>query len=91
MGDLIARLCRVRLTEQGVGTYLRCRGLPFQCPDKRAVEQDAETSGSGQVTGRTWGAEGCTLVVRRRGNRFHTYVATQDLESDDVAGAPVRR
>jgi hypothetical protein len=25
---------------------------------------------SHQVTGRTWGAEGCTLIVRRSGNRF---------------------
>ncbi|WP_444544973.1 helix-turn-helix domain-containing protein [Streptomyces flaveus] len=40
--DLIARLFRVRLTEQGVGKYLRRWGLSFQRPDKRAVEQDEE-------------------------------------------------
>jgi transposase len=42
VGDLIAKLYRVRLTEQGVGKYLRRWGLSFQRPDKRAVEQDAE-------------------------------------------------
>ena len=31
-----------RLTDQGVGKYLRRWGLSFQRPDKRAVEQDAE-------------------------------------------------
>ncbi len=41
-GDLIAKLYRVRLTEQGVGKYLRRWGLSFQRPDKRAVEQDQE-------------------------------------------------
>ncbi|MGS2590058.1 IS630 family transposase [Streptomyces hebeiensis] len=100
VGDLIAKLCRVRLTEQGVGEYLRRWGLSFQRPDKRAVEQDAEAVRvwreetwpairsrakaergevlfadlvgirSDQVTGRTWGAKGCTPVVRRTGNRF---------------------
>ncbi|WP_442802453.1 helix-turn-helix domain-containing protein [Streptomyces sp. CMB-StM0423] len=42
LGDLIARLYRVRLTEQGVGTYLRWWGPSFQRPDKRAVGEDAE-------------------------------------------------
>ncbi|WP_409473352.1 IS630 family transposase [Streptomyces sp. HC307] len=98
VGDLIAKLYRVRLTGQGVGTYLRRWGLSFQRPDKRAVEQDAEAVRvwreetwrrstrrlrvvrcssptrpgirSDQVTGRTWGARGCTPVVRRMGNRF---------------------
>jgi transposase len=42
VGDLIAKLFRVRLTEQGVGKYLRRRGLSFQRPDKQVVEQDAE-------------------------------------------------
>ncbi|MGD9483593.1 winged helix-turn-helix domain-containing protein [Streptomyces sp. TRM70308] len=41
-GGLIAKLYPVRLTEQGVGTYLRRWGLSFQRPDQRAVEQDAE-------------------------------------------------
>ncbi|MGW2705008.1 helix-turn-helix domain-containing protein [Streptomyces sp. NPDC001340] len=40
--DLIAKLYRERLTEQGVGKALRRWGLSFQRPDKRAVEQDAE-------------------------------------------------
>ncbi len=42
VGALIAKLYRVRLTEQGVGKYLRRWGLAFQRPDKRAVEQDTE-------------------------------------------------
>jgi transposase len=42
VGNLIAKLYRVRLTEQGVGKYLRRWGLTFQRPDKRAVEQNAE-------------------------------------------------
>lgn len=42
MGNLIAKLYRVRLTEQGVGKYLRRWRLTFQRPDKRAVEQNAE-------------------------------------------------
>jgi transposase len=42
VGALIAKLYRVRLTEQGVGKYLRRWGLSFQRPDKRAVEQDPE-------------------------------------------------
>jgi transposase len=98
--DLIAKLYRVRLTEQGVGKYLRRWGLSFQRPDKRAVERGAEAAriwqqetwpairararaeggevlfadqigiGSDQLTGRTWGAKGCSPVVRRTGNRF---------------------
>lgn len=40
MGELIAQL--VRLTEVGVGEYLKRWGLSFQRPDKRAVEQDPE-------------------------------------------------
>ncbi|MFI1730533.1 winged helix-turn-helix domain-containing protein [Streptomyces acidicola] len=42
VGDLIAKLYWVRLTEQGVGKYLRRWGLSFQRPDKRDVDQDAE-------------------------------------------------
>ncbi|GAA2629633.1 hypothetical protein GCM10010307_20600 [Streptomyces vastus] len=100
MGDLIARLYRVRPTGQVVGKYLRRWGLSFQRPNKRAVEQDpeavrvwreetwpairakAKAEGgevlfadqvgirSDHITGRTWGAKGCTPVVRRSGNRF---------------------
>ncbi|MDQ1031128.1 hypothetical protein QF035_008710 [Streptomyces umbrinus] len=36
-GGLIARLYRVRLTEQGVGKYLRRWGLSFQRADKRRL------------------------------------------------------
>ncbi|AQW49575.1 hypothetical protein SHXM_03038 [Streptomyces hygroscopicus] len=42
VGELIAKLYRVRLTEVGVGKYLKRWGLSFQRPDKRAVEQDPE-------------------------------------------------
>ncbi|MDO0935040.1 IS630 family transposase [Streptomyces sp. DG2A-72] len=100
VGDLIAKLYRVRLTEQGVGKYLRRWGLSLPAPGKAAVEQDpeavrvwheetwpairakAKAEGgevlfadqvgvrSNQVAGRTWGAKGCTPVVRRTGNRF---------------------
>ncbi|WP_405483394.1 IS630 family transposase [Streptomyces sp. NBC_00009] len=40
--DLIAKLYRVRLSEPGVGKYLKRWGLSFQRPDKRAAEQDPE-------------------------------------------------
>jgi transposase len=40
VGALIAKLYRVRLTDPGVGKYLRRWGLSFQRPDKRAIEQD---------------------------------------------------
>ncbi|WP_254897580.1 IS630 family transposase [Kitasatospora sp. NA04385] len=40
--DLIALLYRVRLTERGVGKYLKRWGLSFQRPDKRAIEQDPQ-------------------------------------------------
>ncbi|MFE2399649.1 IS630 family transposase, partial [Streptomyces sp. NPDC059425] len=42
VGELIAKLYRLRLTEPGVGKYLKRWGLSFQRPDKRAVEQDPE-------------------------------------------------
>ncbi|MGJ5798013.1 transposase [Streptomyces europaeiscabiei] len=44
VGDLIAKLYRVRLTEQGVGKYLRRWGLSFQRPDKRASSHSAHRS-----------------------------------------------
>jgi hypothetical protein len=44
IGDLIAKLYWVRLTEPGVGKYLKRWGLFFQRPDKRAVEQDPEAA-----------------------------------------------
>nr|BFD87025.1 hypothetical protein StreXyl84_64260 [Streptomyces sp. Xyl84] len=40
--ELMVKLCRVRLTEPGVGKYFRRWGLSFQRPDERAVEQDPE-------------------------------------------------
>ncbi|MFJ6017180.1 transposase, partial [Streptomyces sp. NPDC092952] len=42
IGELIFTLYRVRFTEPGMGKYLKRRGLTFQRPDKRAVEQDPE-------------------------------------------------
>nr|WP_237552147.1 winged helix-turn-helix domain-containing protein [Streptomyces sp. SID8359] len=42
VGELIAKLYRVRLTEVGVGKYLKRWGLSLQRPDKRAVEQDPQ-------------------------------------------------
>ncbi|MFD6230495.1 winged helix-turn-helix domain-containing protein [Streptomyces sp. NPDC060232] len=42
VGELIAKLYRLRLTEPGVGKYLKRWGLSFQRPDKRAVEQDPQ-------------------------------------------------
>ncbi|MFI1419138.1 IS630 family transposase [Streptomyces sp. NPDC020731] len=42
VGDLVAKLYRVRLTEPGVGKYLKRWGLSFQRPDKRTVEQHPE-------------------------------------------------
>ncbi|WP_455754730.1 winged helix-turn-helix domain-containing protein [Streptomyces niveus] len=42
VGELIAKLYRVRLTEPGVGKYLKWWGLSFQRPDERAAEQDPE-------------------------------------------------
>nr|WP_256362435.1 transposase [Streptomyces sp. TRM70350] len=60
--------------------------MSFQRPDQRAEEPGdpgpgesrgrrgalADRGGirSDQVTGRSWGAKGCTPVVRRTGNRF---------------------
>lgn len=42
VGELIAKLYRVRMTEPGVDKYLRRWGLSFQRPDKRAVEQNPQ-------------------------------------------------
>lgn len=42
VGELIVKPHWVRLTEPGVGTYLKRWGLSFRRPDKRAVEQDPE-------------------------------------------------
>jgi transposase len=42
VGELIAKLYPVRLTEQGMGKYVRRWGLSFQRPDRQAIEQNAE-------------------------------------------------
>lgn len=42
VGELIAKLYRVRLAEPRVGKYLRRWGLSFRGPDRRAVERDPE-------------------------------------------------
>ncbi|OCC09867.1 hypothetical protein A3Q37_04456 [Streptomyces sp. PTY087I2] len=42
IGDLTAKLCRARLTEPGVGKYLKRWGLPSQRSDTRAVQQDPQ-------------------------------------------------
>ncbi|GAA3122353.1 hypothetical protein GCM10010449_50280 [Streptomyces rectiviolaceus] len=42
VGELIAKLYRVRLAEPGAGKYLKRWRLSFQRPNKRAVEQDPQ-------------------------------------------------
>ena len=81
VGDLIARLYRVRLTEQGVGKYLRRWGLSFQRPDKRAVEQDAEAV-------RVWREETWpTIRARAKAEGGEVLFADQvGIRSDQVTG-----
>ncbi|MEU8585381.1 helix-turn-helix domain-containing protein [Streptomyces abikoensis] len=43
VGELIAKLYRVRLAAPEMGKYLKRWGLSFQRPGKRAVEQDPES------------------------------------------------
>jgi transposase len=79
--DLITKLFRVRLTEQGVGKYLRRWGLSFQRPDKRAVEQDAEAV-------RDWREE-TWPVIRARAKAENGEVLFADqvgIRSDQVTG-----
>ncbi|WP_417803769.1 IS630 family transposase [Streptomyces xiangluensis] len=79
--DLITKLYRVRLTEQGVGKYLRRWGLSFQRPDKRAVEQDAEAV-------RVWREE-TWLTIRataKVGNGEVLFADQAGVRSDQVTG-----
>ncbi|MFE5690680.1 IS630 family transposase [Streptomyces sp. NPDC056512] len=79
--DLITKLYRVRLTEQGVGKYLRRWGLSFQRPDKRAVEQNKETV-------RVWREE-TWLAIRVRAKAEGAEVLFADqvgIRSDQVTG-----
>ncbi|MGP4086087.1 IS630 family transposase [Streptomyces sp. KR55] len=80
-GELIAKLYRVRLTEQGVGKYLRRWGLSFQRPDKRAVEQDAEAV-------RIWHQETWPAIrakAKKEGAEVF-FVAQVGIRSDQVTG-----
>ncbi|WP_444875623.1 IS630 family transposase [Streptomyces scabiei] len=81
VGDLIAKLYRVRLTEQGVGKCLRRWGLSFQRPDKRAVEQDAEAV-------RVWREETWPAIrARAKAEGGEVLFADQvGIRSDQVTG-----
>ncbi|MFJ8312878.1 MULTISPECIES: IS630 family transposase [unclassified Streptomyces] len=74
VGDLMAKLYRVRLTESGVGTYWKRWGLSFQRPGKRAVEQDPEAVAR-------WHEETWPAIGPRRRRR-----AAEILFADQVAG-----
>ncbi|TRO58548.1 winged helix-turn-helix domain-containing protein, partial [Streptomyces sp. IB201691-2A2] len=78
VGDLIAKLYRGKLTEQGVGKYLRRWGLSFQRPDKRAVEQNLEAM-------RVWREETWPRSVRKRRPR-----AARSSSPTRSASAPTR-
>lgn len=82
VGALIARLYRVRLTEQGVGKYLRRWGLSFQRPDKRAVEQDHPEAV------RTWLEETWPAIrVKAKAEGAEVLFADQvGIRSDQVTG-----
>ncbi|MFJ3419112.1 hypothetical protein ACIPN8_22510 [Streptomyces sp. NPDC086082] len=63
----------MRLTGQGVGRCLRRWGLSFQRPGQRSARRRrlrVVRCSSPTRVGRTWGAKGCTPVVRRAGGRF---------------------
>ncbi|MGY3786030.1 winged helix-turn-helix domain-containing protein [Streptomyces antibioticus] len=81
IGDLIAKLYRVRLTEPGVGKYLKRWGLSFQRPDKRAVEQDPEAV-------RRWHAETWPKIrARAKEDGGEILFADQvGIRSDQVTG-----
>nr|WP_079148412.1 IS630 family transposase [Streptomyces agglomeratus] len=81
VGALIAKLYRVRLTEPGVGKYLRRWGLSFQRPDKRAVEQDPQAV-------REWLEETWpTIRAKAKGEGGEVLFADQvGIRSDQVTG-----
>ncbi|MFB7225158.1 IS630 family transposase [Streptomyces sp. NPDC056227] len=81
VGELIAKLYRVRLTEPGVGKYLRRWGLSFQRPDKRAVEQDPQAV-------RRWHEE-TWQAIRAKAKRDGGEILFADqvgIRSDQVTG-----
>jgi transposase len=77
--DLITKLYRVRLTEQGVGKYLRRWGLSFQRPDKRAVEQDAEAM-------RVWREETWSAIHAKAEGGEVPFADQVGIRSDQVTG-----
>ncbi|MGW9280889.1 IS630 family transposase [Streptomyces diastaticus] len=81
IGELIAKLYRVKLTEPGVGKYLKRWGLSFQRPDKRAVEQDPEAVAQ-------WHAESWPRIgARARADGDEVLFADQvGIRSDQVTG-----
>jgi transposase len=81
VGELIAKLYRVRLTEPGVGKYLRRWGLSFQRPDKRAVEQNPQAV-------RTWLEETWPAIrAKAKADGGEVLFADQvGIRSDQVTG-----
>ncbi|MFG2525121.1 IS630 family transposase [Streptomyces sp. NPDC048527] len=81
VGDLIAKLYRLRLTEPGIGKYLKRWGLSFQRPDKRAVEQDPKAVARWHE--RTWPA----IRARAKAEGGEILFADQvGIRSDQVTG-----
>jgi hypothetical protein len=81
VGELIAKLYRARLTEPGVGRYLKRWGLSFQRPDKRAVEQNPEAV-------RLWHAETWPAIragARKDGGEV-LFADQVGIRSDQVTG-----
>jgi hypothetical protein len=91
-GALIAKLYQVRLTEPGVGKYLKRWGPSFQRPDKRAVEQDLEavrkwleeTWPTIRAQARTEAAE--VLFADQVGIRY-----SPELNPDELVNADLKR
>ncbi|GHE14298.1 winged helix-turn-helix domain-containing protein [Streptomyces alanosinicus] len=71
----------MRLTEQGVGKYLRRWGLSFQRPDERVLEQDAEAV-------RVWREETWPAIhARAKAEQGEALFADQvGIRSDQVIG-----
>ncbi|MFH8739479.1 IS630 family transposase [Streptomyces sp. NPDC017964] len=81
VGELIATLYPVQLTQPGVGKYLRRWGLSFQRPDKRAAEQDPEAVR--RWHGETWPA----IRAKARKDGGQVLFADQvGIRSDQVTG-----